>query len=188
MCDYRTACHIVPHRYLFADPAGWEEQYLDSCYAKEDGINDVRNGIEMCETWHKLFDNYSFTTRLTTTGNARKYKIEFSKLIQFSVGDKKRDNQELIFSGPSDQWPGAKFLEYHNRNFEARMRRVLQLQAQAQAEPKEYSKQDSDRTIDYHFESLDYRQGKWVKCQPEEYDSWEEDEEMAELENTYQVK
>ncbi|KAJ3270263.1 hypothetical protein HDV01_000429, partial [Terramyces sp. JEL0728] len=82
----------------------------------------------------------------------------------------------LRFSGDEKQWPGAFFLTHHNKSFDFRERqRKIAGNLKAGAEPKDYSRQDSDTTIDYHFECLDYRKTDWINTHPEKYDPWDQD-------------
>ncbi|KAJ3261698.1 hypothetical protein HK103_004649 [Boothiomyces macroporosus] len=170
------ACHIIPHRDINVNFATWEEEYSNYCFIKTHGIDDVRNGVGLCKRWHALFDFYNFTIRLT---DDNKYRVELSKYYKYS--DKERADYEgfiIQFTGDEQQWPSAFFLSHHNKNFayrEAERQRTIK----AAAEPEDYAKRDSDATIEYHFERLDYRQTDWIKAQSKEHEARQQDTEMV---------
>ncbi|KAJ2989386.1 hypothetical protein HDV02_005014 [Globomyces sp. JEL0801] len=86
---------------------------------------------------------------------------QLSKGYDFSPEDKCRNGQILSFSGPKDQLPGAKFLEYHNNEFEQKEAERMK----AAAEPWDYKRQESDATLNYNFEILDDCKIKWLANQ-----------------------
>ena len=170
------ACHIIPIDDWRLNYDRWVNEYLDDSFVKEDGIYDVKNGIGMCKRWHDLFDLYCFTIKLTIVGDTKKYHMELSPTYKYDMDEREAfDGKELIFSGDSKKWPGEKFLAHHNRDYKIRY-------LQGGAEPQDYSRQDSNRTLDNHFENRDY--GKtfhWIEKQPSEFDNWvEQDLEMVE--------
>ncbi|KAJ3267875.1 hypothetical protein HDV01_003866 [Terramyces sp. JEL0728] len=171
------ACHIIPHRDIDVNFSLWKSEHSKNCLVEEDGIDDIRNGVELCKFWHTRFDSYDFTVRLT---DDKKYQMELSKYYGYSDAERERfERNSLEFSGNKDQWPTTFFLAHHNRNFEFKEAQREINTLKAQAEPQEYSRLDSDTTINFHFECLDYRKSDWIKNQPKEYDAWEQDVEMV---------
>jgi len=159
-------CHIIPLIDWKINYHKWQTEYLDECFDRKDGINDVKNGIGMCQKWHTYFDAHCFTIYFTMVGEEKKYHIKLSPKYPFSEQEKAFDGKELKFSGDSKKWPGQKFLEHHNKNFEAK-------QLTGGAEPQDYSRQDSDATLGNYFEKRDYTKtihNPWIINQLDEYE------------------
>ena len=142
------AAHIVPYSLSARFPEVWERHYQRYCLDPNDGIDDVRNGLLLSPTLHKLFDSYLFTIVFMNGV----YRVKKSGL--FPTPD--LEEKELQFNGDRTRWPAPELLAYHNDRFEKK-------RLEAAAEPKDSERQDSSGTLTYNFEALGEHQRKWIE-------------------------
>jgi hypothetical protein len=120
----------------------------------------------LSHVWHNHFDSYHCTIRL----KRHKYVLELCNYFTFSLDCELLEGKVLKFNGPKSQWPGAKFLEHHNSEFDEKQAEENVKRLKAAAEPKEFEKQDSDLTLGQHLDGLDYGKkdwiSSWIKQQP----------------------
>jgi hypothetical protein len=156
------ACHIIPWTYFQKnDLVGkkiFDTLFPYSCDEPEHRVMDVRNGILM---WHRLnapFDKFDFTI----VKKSDVYVVETLGEYEFpearTVANKKLQLQiialdgKMVFFNPDkrNEWPGEKFLKFHNECFYAKKEEIIKAQAGAQ----QLNEDDSAQTIAELTESI----------------------------------
>ena len=140
-CD---ACHIVPWTYFQKhDLIGkkiFDVVFPYSCDNPEHRVMDVRNGILMWHVFHGPFDQFDFTfIKIGDTYTVKTLEEhEFEKANTNALKELQKQilalNGKQIFFNPERQseWPGEKFLRFHNECFELKREQWLKAQAEAQ--------------------------------------------------------
>ena len=154
-CD---ACHIVPWVYFqkhdFVGKKIFDTLFPSSCDNRVHRVMDVRNGMLIWHALHSSFDKFDFTIVKTR----EKYTIKTLEEYEFEPGTQKElvktivdlNGKELTFNAAKpNEWPGEKFLKFHNECFEDRR---LILKAAAEEYSSDYD--DSDETIDVWADSV----------------------------------
>ncbi|KAI8897089.1 hypothetical protein BC833DRAFT_621552 [Globomyces pollinis-pini] len=159
-CD---ACHIVPWAYFqnhdLVGKEVFDTIFPQSCDNPDHRIMDVRNGILMCRSFHQAFDRFEFTIlRKENSENGTtviRYVVETLPLDEFPAADSDAMKQlqqkihsfkgkEISFNSlKPNEWPGGKFLAFHNKCF---YKKREEWKMKAQAEPQELN-EDSGQTM-----------------------------------------
>lgn len=145
-CD---ACHIVPwvyfQRHDLIGKKVFDIVFPFSCDNPEYRIMDVRNGILMWHVLHNSFDKFDFTI-IKIRGI---YTVKTLEEHEFEEGMDKEllktvfglNGKNITFNTDrQNEWPGDKFLKFHNECFDAR--RVA-----FRAAAEEYPDNEYDETL-----------------------------------------
>lgn len=135
-------------------------------------VDDVRNGILMDPRLHRYFDRYFFTIyRNEDVFTVKVGEVAYPQDAEFA----NLDGLVVTFGLDRGLWPHAEFLKFHNRNFE-----FFQKKMEAEAEPKEFDRQNTDSTMIHDFVAIESSKLNWIVEQRNvlKYEDFKEDIEI----------